>query len=211
MIPVRAPQDVTTLLRSMFAAVTPPRCESSSPHSTSTSALPRHSPSVPALAPQPSSPTSFRCRLPHPASPCTRVYTIAPAGRGHTLTAVFACPRCSIGSIPPHLAAASHLALLDVRLRPQCNASLEGRPRILGYCRILRDTAGYCWILAISDADTGILGGAGGPSSAQYCSIITWRLALRYWDTSPAWIDYCDTHRVRHHEYRSIRGTSSEY
>ena len=78
MIPVRAPQDVTTLLRSMFAAVTPPRCESSSPHSTSTSALPRHSPSVPALAPQPSSPTSCRCRLPHPASPRTRVYTIAP-------------------------------------------------------------------------------------------------------------------------------------
>ena len=29
----------------------------------------------------------------------------------------------------------------------------EPAHRILGYCRILRDTAGYCWILAISDAD----------------------------------------------------------
>ena len=143
MIPVRAPQDVTTLLRSMFAAVTPPRCESSSPHSTSTSALPRHSPSVPALAPQPSSPTSCRCRLPHPASPCTRVYTIAPAGRGHTLTAVFACPRCSIGSTPPHLAAASHPA---AGRTTAAAAQSRADPRYwdtAGYCRILRDTAGY--------------------------------------------------------------------
>jgi len=143
MIPVRAPQDVTTLLRSMLA-VTPPRCESSSPHSTSTSALPRHSPSVPALAPQPSSPTSCRCRLPHPASPCTRVYTIAPAGRGHTLTAVFACPRCSIGSTPPHLL--PRIPLPDVRLRPQRNDRSRADPGYwdtAGYCRILRDTAGY--------------------------------------------------------------------
>ena len=174
MIPVRAPQDVTTLLRSMFAAVTPPRCESSSPHSTSTSALPRHSPSVPALAPQPSSPTSCRCRLPHPASPCTRVYTIAPAGRGHTLTAVLACPRCSIGSTPPHLAAASHPAAgRTTAAAAQCIA--RGPNPDTG---ILQDTAGYCGILAVSDADTGIFGGAGGPSSAQYCSIITWHLAL---------------------------------
>ena len=150
MIPVRAPQDVTTLLRSMFAAVTPPRCESSSPHhSTSTSTLPRHSPSVPALAPQPSSPTSFRCRLPHPASPCTRVYTIAPAGRGHTLTAVFACPRCSIGSIPPHLAAASHPAAgRATAAAVQCIA--RGPTPDTG---ILQDTAGYCGILL----DTGHL------------------------------------------------------
>ena len=128
-------------------------------------------------------------------------------GAGTHFTAVFACPRCSIGSIPPHLAAASHPAAgRTTAAAAQCIA--RGPTPDTG---ILQDTAGYCWILAISDADTGILGGAGGPSSAQYCSIITWRLALRYWDTSPAWIDYCDTHRVRHHEYRSIRGTSSEY
>jgi len=198
----------------MFAAVTPPRCEFSSSHSTSTSALPRHSPSVPALAPQPSSPTSCRCRLPHPASPCTRVYTIAPAGRGHTLYGSLRLPTLLnwLNPSPPSCCLASRCWTCD------CGRSAMHRSRAdpgywdtAGYCRILQDTAGYCWILAISDADTGILGGAGGPSSAQYCSIITWHLALRYWDTSPAWIDYCDTHRVRHHEYRSIRGTSSEY
>ena len=146
MIPVRAPQDVTTLLRSMFAAVTPPRCESSSPHSTSTSALPRHSPSVPALAPQPSSPTSCRCRLPHPASPCTRVYTIAPAGRGHTLYGSLRLPTLLnwLNPSPPSCCLASRCRTYD------CGRSAMHRSRAeprywdtAGYCRILRDTAGY--------------------------------------------------------------------
>ena len=149
MIPVRAPQDVTTLLRSMFAAVTPPRCESSSPHhSTSTSALPRHSPSVPALAPQPSSPTSCRCRLPHPASPCTRVYTIAPAGRGHTLYGSLRLPTLlnwlNRQPLPTYLL--PRIPLPDVRLRPQRNDRSRADPGYwdtAGYCRILRDTAGY--------------------------------------------------------------------
>ena len=139
MIPVRAPQDVTTLLRSMLA-VTPPRSGSSSPHSTSTSALPRHSPSVPALAPQPSSPTSFRCRLPHPASPCTRVYTIAPAGRGLRLRTLLNW----LNSSPPSCCLASRCWTCD------CGRSAMHRSRAdpgywdtAGYCRILRDTAGY--------------------------------------------------------------------
>ena len=150
MIPVRAPQDVTTLLRSMFAAVTPPRCESSSPHSTSTSALPRHSPSVPALAPQPSSPTSCRCRLPHPASPCTRVYTIAPAGRGHTLYGSLRLPTLLnwLNPSPPSCCLASRAAGRATAAAAQCIA--RGTTPDTG---ILRDTAGYCGILL----DTGHL------------------------------------------------------
>ena len=149
MIPVRAPQDVTTLLRSMFAAVTPPRCESSSPHSTSTSALPRHSPSVPALAPQPSSPTSCRCRLPTPPALAHAFTPLRRQGAGTHFTAVFACPRCSIGSIPPHLAAASHpAARRTTAAAAQCIA--RGPTPDTG---ILQDTAGYCGILL----DTGHL------------------------------------------------------
>ena len=150
MIPVRAPQDVTTLLRSMFAAVTPPRCESSSPHSTSTSALPRHSPSVPqhwrlsrlrpprAVAAFPTPPA-----LAHAFTPLRR------QGAGTHFTAVFACPRCSIGSIPPHLAAASHPAAgRTTAAAAQCIA--RGPTPDTG---ILQDTAGYCGILL----DTGHL------------------------------------------------------
>ena len=150
MIPVRAPQDVTTLLRSMFAAVTPPRCESSSPHhSTSTSTLPRHSPSVPALAPQPSSPTSCRCRLPHPASPCTRVYTIAPAGRGHTLYGSLRLPTLLnwLNPSPPTCCLASHCRTYD------CGRSAMIARGPTPDTGILQDTAGYCGILL----DTGRL------------------------------------------------------
>ena len=149
MIPVRAPQDVTTLLRSMFAAITPPRCESSSPHRLAPvhchDTLPQFKhwrlsrlrpPRAVAAFPTPPA-------LAHAFTPLRR------QGAGTHFTAVFACPRCSIGSIPPHLAAASHPAAgRATAAAVQCIA--RGPTPDTG---ILQDTAGYCGILL----DTGHL------------------------------------------------------